>query len=264
MKSEMINISPSLAEHFLSKNILNRNISHALVNKYATDMENGSWEVTHQGIAFYDDDTVADGQHRLLAIIKARATVPMMVTYGLKKESSLGIDVHRPRSIVDGIKIGGFSDWIDFKHVALINTIANKSSRKRMTSVEVISWLKKLEDSVKFAMTHLTNKRYLTNTSSQAAVVLAHYHKIDEELLSHFCKVFLSGIAESKLDTSIIRLRDDFLNNPSQCHGVKMEKFYKTQRVILALHNKEVLNRVVTPKEPIWTFDENDVYGKVF
>jgi hypothetical protein len=42
---------------------------------------------------------VADGQHRLLAIIKARATLPMMVTYGLEKESSLGIDYHRPRSI---------------------------------------------------------------------------------------------------------------------------------------------------------------------
>lgn len=263
MKSEVIKVTPSLAEHFLSKNILNRNISHSLVNKYATDMESGNWEFTHQGIAFYEDDTVADGQHRLLAIIKSRTTVPMMVTYGLKKESSLGIDIHRPRSIVDGIKIGGFSDWIDFKHVALINTIANKGKR-RLTSVEIIAWLAKLEHSVKFAMTHLSHKRYLTNASSQAGVVLAHYNKIDEDLLSHFCKVFLSGISETKYDASVIKLRDDFLNNPSQCHGVKMDKFYKTQRVILALHNKEVLSRVVTPKEPIWTFDETNLNENIF
>jgi hypothetical protein len=257
MKSEVIKITPSLAEHFLSKNILNRNISHALVNKYATDMESGNWEITHQGIAFYEDDTVADGQHRLLAIIKSRTTVSMMVTYGLKKESSLGIDIHRPRSIVDGIKIGGFSDWIDFKHIALINTIAN---RKRLTSVETISWLKKLEQSVKFATTHLSSKRYLTNASSQAGVALAHYNKVDEALLSHFCKVFLNGVAESKFDTSIIKLRDEFLNNPSQSHGVKMEKFYKTQRAIIAVANGEVLTRLITPKEPIWVFNEDDVY----
>lgn len=256
MKSEMIKITPSLAEHFLSKNTLNRNISHGLVNKYATDMENGNWETTHQGIAFYEDDTVADGQHRLLAIIKSRTTIPMMVTYGLKKESSLGIDVHRPRSIVDGIKIGGFSDWIDFKHIAIINTIAN---RKRLTSTETIAWLEKFENSVKFATTHLSSKRYLTNASSQAGVAIAHYHKVDEAILSHFCKVFLSGISESKLDSSIIKLRDDFLNNPSQSHGVKIEKFYKTQRVILALCNGEVLVRLVTPKEPIWSFDESSL-----
>jgi UDP-N-acetylmuramoylalanine-D-glutamate ligase len=108
MKSELIKVTPSLAEHFLSKNRVNRTISHHKVNDYANLMQRGKWSLTHQGIAFYEDDSIADGQHRLLAIIKARATVPMMVTYGLEKESSLAIDYHRPRSIVDGIKIGGF------------------------------------------------------------------------------------------------------------------------------------------------------------
>lgn len=256
MKSELVKVTPSLAEHFLSKNTLNRNISHSLVNKYANDMANGNWRLTHQGIAFYDDDSVADGQHRLLAIIKARATLPMMVTYGLEKESSLGIDYHRPRSIVDGIKIGGFSDWIDFKHIALINTIAE---RKRLTSVESIAWLEKMKDSVKFATTHLTSKRYLTNSSSQAAVALAHYNGIDETLLARFCNVFLNGVTENKSESSIIKLRDDFLGNPSQSHGVKVEKFYKTQRVISAFSKGEVLSRLITPKEPIWVFNESNL-----
>ena len=103
MRSELIQITPSLAEHFLSKNRVNRTISHHKVAQYADLMQRGKWSLTHQGIAFYEDDSVADGQHRLLAIIKARATVPMMVTYGLEKESSLAIDYHRPRRIIDGI-----------------------------------------------------------------------------------------------------------------------------------------------------------------
>jgi hypothetical protein len=252
MKSEVINITPSLAEHFLSKNINNRNVSRSLVNKLTNDMMNGNWQSTHQGIAFYEDDILADGQHRLLAIVQSRSTIPMMVTYGLKRESALGIDYHRPRSIVDGIKIGGFSDWIDFKHIALINTIAEG---RRLTTVESIDWLTRMKDSVQFATTHLTSKRYLVNSSSQAAVALAHYNKVDEDLLNRFCKVFLTGIMEQKKDASIIRLRDDFLSNPSQSHGIKVEKFYKTQRVIFAFSKGEILTRLITPKEPIWTFE---------
>jgi hypothetical protein len=253
MKSELVKVTPSLAEHFLSKNTLNRNISHSLVTKYSNDMSNGNWRLTHQGIAFYNDDSVADGQHRLLAIIKARATIPMMVTYGLEKESSLGIDYHRPRSIVDGLKIGGFSDWIDFKHIALINTIAE---RKRLTSVESIAWLEKIKDSVQFATAHLSSKRYLTNSSSQAGVAIAHYNGVDQALLERFCNVFLNGVTENKHESSIIKLRDEFLSNPSQGRAVKIEKFYKTQRVIFALLRKETITRLIAPKESIWVFNE--------
>lgn len=256
MKSEYIKVTPSLAEHFLSKNTLNRNISHRLVNKYANDMTNGDWQLTHQGIAFYDDDSVADGQHRLLAIVKARATITMMVTYGLSKGSSLGIDFHRPRSIVDGIKIGGFSDWIDFKHIALINTVAEG---RKLTSVETIAWLEKMKDSVCFATSHLSARRYLTNSSSQAAVALAHYNKIDEALLERFCNVFIKGITQVKPESSIIKLRDDFFGNPSQSRSDKIEKFYKAQRVISAFSKGEVLVRLVTPKEPIWSFNGHDL-----
>jgi len=253
MRSELIQITPSLAEHFLSKNRVNRTISHHKVAQYADLMQREKWSLTHQGIAFYEDDSVADGQHRLLAIIKARATVPMMVTYGLEKESSLAIDYHRPRSIIDGIKIGGFSDWIDFKHIALINTIADT---RRLTSDESVAWLEKMKDSVQFATAHLSSKRYLTNSSSQAGVAIAHYNGVDQALLERFCNVFLNGVTENKYESSIIKLRDEFLSNPSQGRAIKVEKFYKTQRVIFALLRKEILNRLVTPKEPIWVFNE--------
>ena len=248
MKSEVIKITPSLAEHFLSKNVLNRNISHALVAKYASDMENGDWELTHQGIAFYDDGSVADGQHRLLSIIKSGVTIFMMVTHGLKKETSLGIDVHRPRSISDAIKIGGFSDWIDGKHIAIANLIADR----KLTSTETIDLLNKMEGSIKFATTHLTSKRFLTNSSSYGAVALAHHNFVDPVILERFCKVFISGFSENKLDTSVIKLRDEFLRSPSNSREIKVEKLLKCQRVILALLKNDPINRVVAPKELIW------------
>ena len=253
MRSELVQITPSLAEHFLSKNRVNRTINYSRVKGYSTLMKNGKWRLTHQGIAFYEDDSIADGQHRLLGIIDSRMTILMMVTYGLKKESSLAIDYHRPRSIVDGIKIGGFSDWIDFKHIALINTIAEN---RKLTSDESIAWLEKMKDSVHFATTRLSPKRYLTNSSSQAGVAIAHYNGVDQDLLERFCNVFLNGVTENKYESSIIKLRDEFLSNPSQGRAVKIEKFYKTQRVISALLKKETLTRLIDPKESIWVFNE--------
>lgn len=253
MKSELVTITPGMAEAYLGKNLLNRNVSERLVNKYAEDMSNNNWGVTHQGIAFYSDGSLADGQHRLLAIVKSRKTVKMMVTSGLKKDTSIDIDAGRPRSMVDGIKIGGLSDWIDARHIAMINLIANP---KRLSATEVIKWLNGMEDAAKFAVSHLaTNKRNLTNSAIHAAVALAHFYGEDPDQLAHFCKVFLSGFPENKSDVIIIKLRDDFFNNPNGGGSGKRDRYYKAMRAIQIFTTGENVKRLILPQEPIWTYD---------
>ena len=107
MKFNVMTITPQLAEKMLAKNTINRNLSERAANKYAQIMRDGNWSVTHQGVAFYDDGTLADGQHRLVGVVQAGVPVEMLVVSGLKKEQSIHIDTHRPRSMIDGIKIGG-------------------------------------------------------------------------------------------------------------------------------------------------------------
>lgn len=253
MKTELVTITPSMAEAYLGRNLMNRNVSERLVNKYASDMLSNKWGITHQGIAFYKDGSLADGQHRLLAILRAKKTVKMQVTTGLNKETSIDIDAGRPRSMVDGIKIGGLSDWIDARHIALINLIA---SPKRLTTTEVLKWLNKMEDSAKFSTSHLsTNKRNLTNSAIHAAVALAHFYGEDPEQLAHFCKVFLSGFPENKNDVIIIKLRDDFFNNANGGGSGKRDRFYKAMRAIQIFTTGESVKRLVLPQEPVWTFD---------
>lgn len=255
MRTELTTITPAMAEAYLGKNLINRNISERLVSKYAADMENGNWGVTHQGIAFYKDGTLADGQHRLRAIIKARKTVKMMVTVGLLKETSIDIDAGRPRSMSDGIKIGGLSDWIDSRHIAMINLI---SSPKRLTATEVINWLNGMEDAAKFAVTHLsTNKRNLTNSAIHSAIALAHFYGEDPEALAHFCKVFLNGFPEHKKDVIIIRLRDDFFNNPNGGGSGKRDRYFKAMRAVQIYTKGENIKRLVLPQEAVWTYDGN-------
>jgi hypothetical protein len=52
----------------------------------------GEWYETHQGIAFYEDGTLADGQHRLRAIVQSGVSLWMRVTWGMTRRQGLGVD----------------------------------------------------------------------------------------------------------------------------------------------------------------------------
>ena len=70
MRTEYVTITPAMAKDMLLKNKINRDIKEYRITHWVWLMESQDWYTTHQGIAFYEDGTLADGQHRLLAIIK--------------------------------------------------------------------------------------------------------------------------------------------------------------------------------------------------
>ena len=257
MRTELVKINPAMAEHYLSKNLANRNVSQRLVDMYAHDMDSNNWELNHQGIAFYDDGSIADGQHRLLAIIKARKTIQMMVTSGLKKPSAVTIDIGRKRSMSDGIKIGGLSDWITKRHISLITQIADP---KRLTTQETVEWLEGMESSAKFSIeVFCTNKRALVNSVLHAAMALAHFYNPDkEDKLRKFAEVYMQGLVTNKKELSAIKLRDEFMTNTQNGGGYRRDKFWKAQRALQAFLDDEVINRLVKPKEPVWTYNKEE------
>lgn len=257
MRTELVKITPSMAEHYLSKNVLNRNVSYRLVDKYASDMENNNWELNHQGIAFYEDGSVADGQHRLLSIIKARKTIQMMVTTGLKKPSAITIDVGRKRSMSDGINIGGLADWITKRHISLIGQIADP---KILSTQETVEWLEGMKESAQFSMeVFCSNKRALVNAVLHAAMALAHFHNPDKEAqLRKFAEVYIDGLVTNKKELSAIKLRDEFMTNTRNGGSYRKDKFLKAQRAIQAFLNEETINRLVRPKTDIWTYNKEE------
>ena len=99
-------ITPELADIFMTGNVLNRERSPARISGFARDMKAGKWKLTHQGIAVDSESRLLDGQHRLLAIIQSGCTVKMMVSYNVPPEAIHQIDVGlRPRSIADTAKM---------------------------------------------------------------------------------------------------------------------------------------------------------------
>ena len=110
--SQWMDVTPAMAASWLKNNFRNRPVAEDVVTAYARDMINGVWQPTHQGIAFNDRDELIDGQHRLMAVVKADRTIRMMVTFGLpsKIEGSAMttmdcVDRGRTRTVADQLKI---------------------------------------------------------------------------------------------------------------------------------------------------------------
>ena len=61
IQTAIVTVTPSMATRWLQFNVLNRNMRDDRVSGYVNQIKAGTFLTTHQGIAFYDDGTLADG-----------------------------------------------------------------------------------------------------------------------------------------------------------------------------------------------------------
>jgi hypothetical protein len=104
---EIVDVSPELAESWLSKNPNNRNLRRSVVDGYARDMSAARWAHNGETVKFAADGHLFDGQHRLNAIIVSGATVPMVVVRGLSPDVMPTVDAGAKRSYSDALKLQG-------------------------------------------------------------------------------------------------------------------------------------------------------------
>ncbi len=96
-------VTPTQAQQMLQKNSGNRKVRPGTIARYARDMRNGRWQVTHQCLAFDVNGNIIDGQHRLLA--QVQANVPLwwyVARYSVESDAMAFIlDGQATRSAVD-------------------------------------------------------------------------------------------------------------------------------------------------------------------
>jgi hypothetical protein len=85
MKTKVETITPQVAKSYLLRNTHNRTPKPTMIEEFAREMRAGRWALTHQGIAFDEENVLLDGQNRLLAIMEAGVSVEMPVTRGIPK-----------------------------------------------------------------------------------------------------------------------------------------------------------------------------------
>lgn len=253
MKTVTETVTPTLAELWLQKNTSNRNVSTRLVAKYADMMARGQWSLTHQGIAFYADGTLADGQHRLKAVVKAGVPVVMQVSYGIEREAGCDIDVHRIRKTTDSIKIGGLSDWMKQEEVAIVR-MATELDGETMSIRDIAETGEHYKHEIQTVIRWFPSKRKgITSAPILSAFVTAAQVERDHLRLEHMAACLLSGIIESIDDSAAIRLREIAMSGISHTGGTaRKQMFLRTQRAIKAFVARERIQKLYVPSGLIY------------
>ena len=104
-------ITPALAEYIIkNRNGANRTPNTAKIDEYIHAMETKRWPVTGSTIVFSKGGFLLDGQHRLLACIRADVPITTFVVFNIPDSAFAMIDIGRKRSNVDAFQIARVSN----------------------------------------------------------------------------------------------------------------------------------------------------------
>jgi hypothetical protein len=259
-------VTPQMAQEWLDgANINNRNLSKATVQRYASDMTSGHWQDTHQNvIAFYADGTLADGQHRLAAIVRSGVSVSMFVAYGLQKTAVEAIDQGRARSMADVMAMSGVLR--DGKYpsnvVAMMNVIRYAEGHVSgiPTAHEMARAITRMSDGINFSLDVMTNARGRLQQASVRAALAVAYYGCGRDKLVQFASVLCDGMPTSPGDQTIVTIRNRIVLFETPAGQKARSDFYKmVLRFIKSYESGKILTMAKTGSELVWrsgAFDE--------
>lgn len=97
-------ISPDVARRVLESHGNIRRLSKANTDLFVRQIRNGEWQPEHPTpISFFKDGELANGQHRLTAIVETGITVLARVQFGIPRSVARYIDTDMPRRLHDRV-----------------------------------------------------------------------------------------------------------------------------------------------------------------
>jgi hypothetical protein len=250
MKTEVVTVTPGQAAEWLEKNTFNRKVSPHVVSKYARDMRSGKWELNHQGIAFDEIGVLADGQHRLHAIVKSNVPVMMMVTYGA---SRVGVDELRVRRQHEVVQFGGMSDWVGRSELEVAKSMLaffGTMKSAQYSTASMVEFCELNKDAIMFANEEFaSHKKGISVAGCRAVFAVATYH-YERRKLSMLIDSVNSGIISGAHQVVAVKLRDMLMSSAFSGGGsVRMQAAKKVSRAIKAYCEDEVLTKIQEPQE---------------
>ena len=197
-ESYMIEISPELAEQFLSVNFTNNRLkSKSSITSYASRMKEGLWGVSAP-IFFSEKGWLIDGQHRLEAVIESQTSQEFVVMIGLPDDAATRIDRGLRRSVSDISCIEGH-DWVKAKHGATARMMhapqANELQMRLLQPETLIPFLVKYKEGICFAIEALGQNNSASLSSVLSVIAKAYYSvPAQRERLIEFAKVLNKGV----------------------------------------------------------------------
>lgn len=259
MRIEVIDVTPKMAADWLEKNAgFQRKARQTIVDRYVRDMINGKWTLTHQGIAFDCKGRLIDGQHRLLAVVKADTAVKMVVVRDAPATAFDHVDLGYGRTTSDVLKAQG-EGWITNEHIAIARFMECGTDTKAVVTNRSPFELREMVDAhrnaIEFVFQNMERRvRGVTIAPVLAAIGVSYYAEMDRVRLADFVRLLVSGIAQDpERDSTVIKLREWLRDTSGQASSTaRNEAFLKTQRVIKAYMSGEKLSKLYTPSECVY------------
>jgi len=110
--SNVETLTPKTCRLLLERNNHNRTVRPGLVEMYANEMQAGDWRLNGEPIIIADNGDVMNGQHRLLATVKANVPLTSVVVRNVDRSTFGTIDTGSSRNGADILTIRGFSPEI--------------------------------------------------------------------------------------------------------------------------------------------------------
>ena len=109
MNARIINLTPQVAGELLKKNNHNRKPSDRQISFYVNQMRSGLWKENGEAIIVGNDNKIKDGQHRLLAVIRANYSYRVPLITEVDSSAMDTIDTGKNRSLQDIISLNGYA-----------------------------------------------------------------------------------------------------------------------------------------------------------
>lgn len=244
-------ITPKMAESWLSTaNTKNRRLRERLVMRYATDMVNGDWVLSHQGIAFDTDLALIDGQHRLSAIALSGETVRMLVFRGMTARSRMAVDAGMKRMTHDQLNMGGAAcGHVGPQHISVTRAMIRgmASSANKWTDAQIGRFIEQHRDAITFGMDTLPKTKKVGTSEVRALIARAYYHG-DHAKIDRFCEALHTGMMDGPDQAIAIRLRNTLMTL-EHAGGTSMSvRYAKASRALRAYLDGEDITRIFAAK----------------
>lgn len=192
IEARVLSVSPELAAEWLARNPRNRNLSHAAVAQFAADMQAGRWKFTGQPIVFDGSGNLQDGQHRLAAQVKVGAVIDWLVVGGVATAAQNYMDIGRPRSVADQLRIGGYALGHHVAAAARLKLLYDGESNP--TKPQIRTYAEKHHATLARSA-HLGKSVSQVIGGSESAYAIAHFHmsQLDADLADGFFDRLRSG-----------------------------------------------------------------------
>lgn len=212
MKYERKKVDPTTAQEWLGYNTHNRNYRPSMVQAYAEAMIAGDWHTDIDPISFAgvlggrgkNAPVLLNGQHRLLALVQADATLEFLVIQGLSVADQADMDAGIRRQLGDQLRLMGNHYPVELAAVLrLVYAFDNDALRKGHGNVAYATLLRYLEEHPGLPDSVLPAKRVYDAIGGRVSVYgAAHY--------------ILSCIEEQNIDDDV----EDFFNKLQYGEGL--------------------------------------------